>query len=61
METVNTRPSNIIGVKLELTVCFQLTAPVLASIENNSFLLFEKYIELFTKTKSEFSKVNASW
>ena len=55
-----TRSSITIGVKLELTFCFQLIVPVLASKENSSFLLFEKYIESFTKTKSEFSRVNAS-
>ena len=41
-ETENIKFSIIVGVRLELTVCFQLTIPVLASIENISFLLFEK-------------------
>ena len=42
LETENIKSSIIVGVKLELTVCFQLIIPVLASIENNSFLT-ERY------------------
>ena len=37
--TKNIKFSIIVGVRLELTVCFQLTIPVLASIENISFLI----------------------
>ena len=46
--------STIVGFKFEFTDCFQFTNPDLASIENISFLLLEKYIQLFAKTKSEF-------
>ena len=44
----------MVGFKLEFIFCFHFVRPVLKSIEKNSFLLFEKYIEFLSKTKSEF-------
>ena len=60
LEKINNKLPIKLGLRPELTNCFQFIRPLFKLIENNSFLLFEIYMFFLLKTNSEFLRVNES-